>query len=256
MTSTLTDGWRLAVGTLTVLPTRPPTRVDAGVARATTVVAPLAVAPVAVASAALGWAVVWAGLPTLVAGLLMVALTSWLTRAIHLDGLADTADGLGSGRPADRALQIMKQGDVGPMGVVTLIVTLGLQAACFATLLARPWGVVVAAIAICAGRGALAVVARRGVPAARPDGLGAVFASCLPVGGVMGLWAVLAVALAAGSVLAGGAWWLGPLAAVLVLGAVAYLVALAVRTLGGITGDVLGAAVEVATTVLLVVLAR
>lgn len=225
-------------------------------AASTALMAPAAVIHVAVLAAGCGWLLAVSGLPPLVVGLVMVGLTSWLTRAIHLDGLADTADGLGSGRPAVRALEIMKQGDVGPMGVVTLIVTLGLQAACFASLLSRPWGALVAAIAICAGRGALAVVARRGVPAARPDGLGAVFASCLPVGAAAGLWVVLTVLLTGASVLAGGAWWQGPLAAGLAVAAVVYLVALAVRRLGGITGDVLGAAVELASTVLLVVLAR
>ena len=254
MSSTILDGWRLAVGTLTVLPTRPPSRVDAAVARIAGVVAPLAVTPVAAAAAVVGWLLVPIGLPSLVAGLLMVAVTTWLTRAIHLDGLADTADGLGSGRPPEQALAIMKRGDVGPMGVVTLIVVMGLQVACVSGLLARPGGAALAGLAICAGRGALAVAARHGVPAARRDGLGAAFASSTPVSVAVGLWVVLAGLLSAASLLSGRPWWQGLLAAVLAVAAIWYLVRSAVRRLGGITGDVLGASVEVATTVLLVAL--
>ena len=50
-----------------------------------------------------------------------------LTRGLHLDGLADTADGLGPLRARERALQVMHQSDIGPFGVVTLVLTLLLQ---------------------------------------------------------------------------------------------------------------------------------
>ncbi len=250
------DGRRLAVGTLTVLPVRPPEAVDAGVARAMVVWAPLVVVPIGALVAVVAWGVRAAGLPELATGLLGVGLLAWLTRAIHLDGLADTADGLGSGRPAERALQIMRSGDVGPMGVVTLIVVLGLQAVCIGELAGRPWGVVAVAVALCAGRSALAVVAGCGAPAARPDGLGAVFARSVPWWLAAILWVVLAGLLAGASELAGGAWWPGLLGAALAVGSVRYLVRLAVRRLGGITGDVLGAAVEIATTVVLLGLVR
>ena len=53
VTSPWRDGWRLAVGTLTVLPVRPPERVDADVARATALLAPLAFAPVALVASGL-----------------------------------------------------------------------------------------------------------------------------------------------------------------------------------------------------------
>lgn len=244
------------MGTLTVLPVRPPEGVDAGVTRAMVLWAPVVFMPVAALVALLAWGVRAAGLPALGAGLLGVGLLAWLTRAIHLDGLADTADGLGSGRPAERALQIMRSGDVGPMGVVTLIVALGLQAVSIGELTERPWGAVAIAVALGAGRGALAVVAGCGAPAARPDGLGAVFARSVPWWLAAILWVVLAGLLAGASELAGGAWWQGLLGAALAVGSVRYLVRLAVRRLGGITGDVLGAGVEIASTVLLVILVR
>lgn len=248
------DGWRLAVGTLTILPVAPPERVDAEVASRAALLAPLAFASVALGVGAVGWGLSLV-LPDAVAALLAVGLVAWLTRAIHLDGLADTADGLGSGRPAERALEIMRRGDVGPMGVVALIVVLGLQVLAGAAVLGRPWGWSAFALALCAGRGALVIAARRGIPPARPDGLGAVFAGSVPVPAAAAVWAGLAALLAASAWLAGIPWWQGVLAAAVGAGLATYLVRLATRRLGGITGDVLGATVELTAAGVLVVLA-
>ena len=167
VTSPWRDGWRLAVGTLTVLPVRPPEQVDARVARAMATLAPLAFMPVALIAGGLGFATVALGWPSLVAGLLTVAATAWLTRAIHLDGLADTVDGLGSGRPTEAALAIMRRGDVGPMGVVALVVVLALQAIAAAELLGREGGWLGLVVALCAGRAALARRAGCGVRVVR-----------------------------------------------------------------------------------------
>lgn len=249
------DGWRLAVGTLTTLPVTRPSQVDATVARTAVWLAPLAVLPAAAIAAGLGWGAQRAGVPALGAGLIMVAALAWLTRAIHLDGLADTADGLGSGRPAEGALAIMRRGDIGPMGVVTLMLVLGLQAVCAGELLARPFGAGPVLVALCASRGALAVACRRSVPAARPDGLGAVFAASVPVGQGLLIGAALTAAVAGASLLAGLPWWQGVLAVAVAAATSWYVVRLAVRRLGGVTGDVLGASVEVAAAALLLVLA-
>lgn len=248
------DGWRLAVGTLTIIPVAPPRRVDRRVAGVAAAVAPLAFAPIALAATGIGWGASFV-LADLVAALLVVGAVAWLTRAIHLDGLADTADGLGSARPAAQALEIMRRGDIGPMGVVTLIIVLGLQVASVAVLLGRPWGWLALAVALCAGRGALVIAGRRGVRAARSDGLGASFASSAPVPVAAAVWVILAGALTLAGWLAGGPWWQGLVAGVVGAGLAAYLVRQAGRRLGGITGDVLGAAVELATTGVLVLLA-
>ena len=58
---------------------------------------------------------------------LAIGLLALLTRGMHLDGLADLADGLASGRPADAALEVMKRSDLGPIGAATLVFVLLIQ---------------------------------------------------------------------------------------------------------------------------------
>jgi adenosylcobinamide-GDP ribazoletransferase len=144
-------------------------------------------------------------------------------------------------------LEIMKKPDVGPFGVAALVVVLLAQAAALAELAARPWPAVLAAVvaATAAGRVAVALACRRGVPAARPDGLGALVAGTVgPVALALGAVAVAAVAVAA----VPGRPWQGPVAVLAALAVAALLLRHVVRRLGGVTGDVLGAAVEVVTT--------
>jgi adenosylcobinamide-GDP ribazoletransferase len=173
-----------------------------------------------------------------------VAAGALLTRGMHLDGLADTIDALGSYRTGDAALEIMKKSDIGPFGVAAIALTLLLQAA---ALTAVPAGAVVLAWAT--GRLAITVACRRGVPAARPGGLGALVAETVPVPA-----AVLIAALVVGAAAAAtpGRPWQGPASVAAALSAVLLLTRHAVRRFGGVTGDVLGAVTEVGTTVALV----
>ena len=69
------------------------------------------------------------GAGPLTASGLAIGSLALLTRGLHLDGLADLADGLASGKPAPAALDIMRRSDIGPLGVVTLVLTLLLQVA-------------------------------------------------------------------------------------------------------------------------------
>lgn len=178
---------------------------------------------------------------TLVAGFLVVGVVALSTRGMHLDGLADTADGLGCYGPPERALQVMKDGGAGPFGVVTLIVVLGAQAT---ALPQAHWGVVLLAFAT--SRAAFGVCCMRNVPAARPEGLGALVAGTQQPTLVIGTWVVLAVAAVP----------LGVRAVVAVVVAFALVWGLVKHTgkrFGGITGDVLGAAAEIALLAVLVI---
>jgi adenosylcobinamide-GDP ribazoletransferase len=273
------DAARLAFGTLTVLPVRPPVTVDRRVAGWAMAMAPVVGAVLGAAGAAAVWALspVLEPLPVAV---LTVALLGAATRLLHWDGLADTADGLGSGRPADGALEVMRRSDIGPFGVFAVLAVFTLQVAALTDLLTAEGlfagyaalgrggllgpvepppgtaglGAVVAALVL--GRCALLAGCRSGVPAARADGLGAAVAG-----------SVGAPQLAVGLVVAAGALLLAATADVglpgrslLVAAGVSGLWAVAATTylrrrLGGMTGDTLGALVETTTAVALVVLA-
>ena len=145
----------------------------------------------------------WAPHADLLGAVLAVALLAVLTRCLHLDGLADTADGLGSGAPAARALEIMRQSDIGPFGVVVLIFVVGADVASLGGLQGGPWTPVgVLAVAAATGRVAAVHAAVRGVGAARdvrlrehrrePRAGGAAVAWTV---GVLGLGAAVAVGL-------------------------------------------------------------
>ncbi|TDD22049.1 adenosylcobinamide-GDP ribazoletransferase [Actinomadura sp. KC06] len=245
-------GLRLAVTLLTVVPVGSE-RVDRGTARAAMLLAPSVGLIVGGAAALVLLAGDLLDLDGLVAAALAMAAMAAITRALHLDGLADLADGLGSGRPAAEALTIMKRSDIGPFGVVALLVALLIQVSALATAPDPAVAVIVAAVA---GRLALPWACRTGVPSARPDGLGALVASSVPTRAALTVTAVVLVAAAAAGTGAGGLGGaLHAVAAVIVaLGAALLLLRHAVRRLGGVTGDVLGALVETATTAALIAL--
>ncbi|MFJ5275539.1 adenosylcobinamide-GDP ribazoletransferase [Streptomyces parvulus] len=249
------DGLRFAFGTLTVFPVRV-TRWDREAARGGMLCAPLAGLAVGAAAAGTGLLLLFLGAGSLLAAVATTAVPAVLTRGLHLDGLADTADGLGSGKPAEDALRIMKQSDIGPFGVLALLFTLLAQVAALAQAYDDSWarGALAAVVSATAARLALTLAARSGVPAARPEGLGAAVAGVVPSG------AALAVAAAVTLASAGAGALLGPYeiarTAVAVLAAVAaaeLLLRHCVRRFGGVTGDVFGGVAETAATTALVV---
>ena len=241
---------RLAVGTLTVLPTGAVT-VDRPTARTAMLVAPLAVVPLGLLAGGLTWLGAALGWPDLASGLVVVTALALGTRALHLDGLADTVDGLGCGGDPERALAVMRRGDVGPMGAVALVLVLGLQAACLGALVSGWRSAVAVAVLVCCSRAALAVGCRTGVPAARPGGLGAAVAGTVPVTAAVLTWVAVAGVLVLTWPLLGGGRSAGLLTAGIAGAAALLLVGWCRRRLGGVTGDVLGASVEVTLTVLL-----
>ncbi|MEV4812929.1 adenosylcobinamide-GDP ribazoletransferase [Micromonospora avicenniae] len=238
-------GARLALTTFTTLPVRAG-RIDRAVAGTAMALAP-AVGALLGALLAGVLLLLAAVAPPLVAAGVTVGAAALLTRGLHLDGLADTVDALGSYRRGPAALEIMKKPDVGPFGVVALVVVLLLQAATLAELASRSWPACLAAVvaATAAGRLGVTLACRRGVPAARPDGLGALVAGTVgPPALALGVVAVALVAVAA----VPDRPWQGPLAVGVALAVAVALLAHVVRRLGGVTGDVLGATVEVVTT--------
>ncbi|RBY74648.1 cobalamin biosynthesis protein CobS [Geodermatophilus sp. TF02-6] len=205
---------------------------------------------------ATGVAVTGAHLVSALAGAVLgVAVLAALTRGLHLDGLADTADGLGPLRDRERALRVMRQGDVGPFGVVTLLLTVLLQVACAAALLADDSGWTALWTAPLAGRLMMARTGLPGVPTARGSSLGQSVAGTVSRAWLTGCGlaaAALVTAAAAGDwVLAGQL--LGSAAAG--LAAAELLLRRARARLGGVTGDVMGAMGEAAATVTLLVAA-
>ncbi len=248
-------GLRLAVGLLTVVPVRPPEQIGRDQARTAMLLAPFAVLPVAAVAALVGWGGSLTGLPSALAGVLVLAVLAFGTRAMHLDGLADTTDGLGSGKDAEQALAIMKRGDIGPMGTVALVLSLGAQALAAGAILERPFGWVQLVVLICFSRVALVIGCLASVPSARPGGLGALVAGSVPAWAGALSWELWFVLASGAGLLVGQAWWWFCLGPVLALFACRWLVARCVRRFGGITGDVLGALVEICASVLLVVAA-
>jgi adenosylcobinamide-GDP ribazoletransferase len=205
----------------------------------------------ALAVGAILWVAGHFGLPPLAAGLLSVGGLALGTRAFHLDGLADTADGLTASYDRERSLAVMKSGSVGPAGAAAIVVVLGLQVVGFADLVATPLGAV---ILVCLSRGVLVLTCLRGVPAAEGGGLRTPFVGCVPTVVAVGYW----VGVCALGALVLGALdlpWRHVLAgfgvATLV---VALLLRRAIARLGGVTGDIFGASIEVTLAALLIAL--
>jgi adenosylcobinamide-GDP ribazoletransferase len=248
------DALRLSVGTLTIVPSGAVADIDRRTAARAMIIAPLAVLPLAITVALVGWLGRVAGLSPLAVGLVVVGGMALGSRALHLDGLADTVDGLGSGWNAERSLMVMRRGDVGPMGVVALIMVIGLQAVAVGELVQDLAGALLVGVVVCCSRVALCLTCVRGVPAARDNGLGSAVAGSVPRAAAAGCW--LAVLL----IMIGAAWLSshrpasGALATVAAALLVAILIYRCVRRLGGVTGDVMGAAIEIAFTAMIVVM--
>lgn len=251
----------LMLGTLTSLRVPAPTHVDRRVAGRAMVLAPLGGVLLALLTAGPLWLAVdqdW-GLNGFVLAALVLGALALLTRGMHLDGLADVADGLGSGRRDAAALVVMKQSDIGPFGVATLVVVLLVQAAALAQAITMWWGPGALALALVVSRGILPLLCTRWFPAARSDGLGATVATSVgPVGatlslGLVALTAAGFVASLVDSFFLDDETLLRLVVACVVALLPGLLLALrALRRFGGVTGDVYGAAVEVTFTASLV----
>jgi len=191
-----------------------------------------------------------AGATPQVAAWLVVGLAAFVTGAMHEDGLADVADGFGGGYTRDRRLEIMRDSRIGAFGASALILTFGVRVAALTALAAAPERALAVMVAAGAVSRAACLAPLAFLPPARTDGLGR--------------GAILSPAQARESGMAALAFAFAPLLAgfsliaclaslVLAAFVVRALCAWSHRMIGGQTGDVAGAAQQLAEIVVLVV---
>jgi adenosylcobinamide-GDP ribazoletransferase len=187
--------------------------------------------------------------PSLLTAFVLSAIDALLTGALHLDGLADSADGLGGGRTREDVLRIMRDHATGSYGAVALILAIAIKAAALSVLIERHRAATYLALMPMLGRWSVVLLSatqpyarhsdREGAPpgGAVPDFVGRVelivaSAITLPVAFVLARWSGLAASLLV--LIASGLWgWY------------------CLRRISGITGDTLGAAVEISETLVL-----
>lgn len=261
--------WRLAVGLFTVVPTRTPTDPTPRVVGRAILWAPL----IGLAIGLLGAGVLFLGRMAFadalagttpsdlwgvaLAAALAVAAVELASGGLHLDGLADSADAVAARGDRERALAAMRDPRVGAVGAAVLCLVLLISVLALATAVGRGHGTEAIVTAVVTGR--VAIVWGCTLPAARPEGLGA--------------WVSRSVSRTAAALVTFGALIVPALlsgwdddasrrATVVVVAALPLalvLTALALRSLyrrlGGITGDLLGAACVVATMMCLLVVA-
>ncbi|MGW0026189.1 adenosylcobinamide-GDP ribazoletransferase [Rhodococcus sp. NPDC003383] len=243
-------GLPLALSWLTVLPVRGPADIDRASAARAIRAAPVTGILLGAAAAGVLWFLLAAGCAPPLAGLLCVGFLAVATRGMHIDGLSDTADGLGCYGPPERAREVMHSGGAGPFGVATLVVVLGAQAWSFGILAeARAWPAVVLAVA--AGRIAVVLACRNGIVASPGSGFGALVAGTQSWASVFG-WPLLAAVAAVWCV--PGTAWLGPIVVLVALALSALFVRHCVARFEGVNGDVLGAALEGTVTAVAIAL--
>lgn len=180
------------------------------------------------------------GLPAAIAAVLAITACILVTGGLHEDGLADLADGFGGGRDRARKLEIMRDSRIGSYGTLALILSLVLRVLALAAV-AQVSGAVamLALIAIeAAARAGLGVMLRV-MPSARAQGLGQLAA------GVTGRGMAQALGLGALALFFALGLGAGIIVAASIAVAQVAVSMLALRQIGGQTGDVLGAAQQI-----------
>ncbi len=239
-------GLRAAIGFLTILPAGPQIPAS-GLSKAPAwfpAVGLLLGATVAVLDGLFRWLGLADGSSSLLAGALLVAVLAWLTRGLHLDGFMDTCDALAGGHDREQRLELLRDPHVGAFSVVGVVLLLVVKLSSLAALpMESRFGTI--ALAPCLARWAILVVMDR-FPYVRREGLGTPF---LRDGSRRSLVGGSVVAVVATVALSGPVGLVLIAAAGLVSGAVG---AWAKRRIGGVTGDVYGAACEVSEAAVLV----
>jgi adenosylcobinamide-GDP ribazoletransferase len=232
------DRWLRAPAVAAMFLTRLPVRAPQAVLADAAIAFPLVGVLVGLLGGGVFWLAALAGLPPLASALLALAATATATGALHEDGLADAADGL-AGRTPEDAIRIMRDSRIGGYGVLAMVFSVGLRATALAAL-ANPMAVVVALIAAGSASRAAMPAVMLALPRATDTGQGA--SAGRPAGtDVIGA-IVLAILLAL--VLGGAPAGLTAVAAA--AASAAAIAILALRRLGGYTGDILGAVQQMA----------
>lgn len=223
-----------ALGLLTRLPI--PVDGEAAVARGARAAWawPLAGVVVGLLAGVLAWLALLAGLPAAIAALLALALQVAITGAMHEDGFADSLDGLWGGWTRERRLDIMKDSHIGAFGVTGLVLSFALRWQILVHLIEAGLSPLAILVALAASSRVAMVVLMAALPHARDSGLSAAVgrpgAATTAIAVVLGLGiavsalGVTAVAMALAMALASVGWAL-----------------IAMRRIGGQTGDILGA---------------
>jgi adenosylcobinamide-GDP ribazoletransferase len=246
---------RLAVTLYTIAPLRGPRAMTRTTAGDALLLGPLVGAGLGAISGTAGYGLEHASGSSLLGAAVAVVLMAVLTRGLHLDGLADTTDGLATHKPAQDALAVMRRGDVGPLGAAAVAGVLILDVAALSACRS-----LVVPLAIAAATGRLVVVraALPSVPVAEGSAMAGTFSGTVPLTALV----TATVATVGGAVGLGAAAYPGARGRVLAAVAVAVGIAVAevmrrraVRRLGGVSGDVWGALLELASAGALVTLA-
>ena len=194
---------------------------------------PLVGAVLGLAAGILGWALLSAGISTGMTAVFVIAAQVLMTGAMHEDGLADMADGLGGFTP-ERRLEIMKDSRIGAYGAIALVLALLARQAGISGITAQELPLTLAALG--AGSRALMVAVMAWLPNARASGLSA-------QAGKPEAWPALAIGLVTCLVAFGwSGFWLLALMAI----AVGLIALIAKSRFGGQTGDILGASQQTA----------
>ncbi|ENX05574.1 adenosylcobinamide-GDP ribazoletransferase [Acinetobacter courvalinii] len=183
-------------------------------------------------------AMLFAKLPIILSAALILVLWIWLTGGLHLDGLADTADAWvgGFGDP-ERTLNIMKDPACGPIGVLSLVVICLLKFVALYVLLEQQIAAFLIVLPML-GR-SVPLFLFLTTPYVRTQGLGRSMTDFMPK---KRLWMVFVITIALLCMFK----WLGLIALLVFLVMLFYMRSLFIKRIGGITGDTVGAAIELA----------
>ena len=241
------DDLRLATALLTRLPMpHPEGAMPTGLARAQRAF-PLVGAMIGLVVGLVDLSLLKIGIPALAAAALALGVSAALTGALHEDGLADVGDGFGGGRDRAAKLSIMRDSRLGSYGAMVLLVGFSAKLSALASL---PAAAIIPGLVVAHALGRAAIPAlAASLPFARDDGLGK--SAGRPDAATAITAALIAIVIALLCLTAKEAL----LAMAVTVAGAAAMAALAWRQIGGVTGDVFGAAEQVVETAVLLLLA-